>query len=70
MNVLESIIEGVREDLAVREAALPFEEIKERATKDAPPIDVPTALRAPGVGVIAEVKRRKIGRASCRERVC
>ena len=58
MNVLESIIEGVREDLAVREAALPFEEIKERATKVAPPIDVPTALRAPGVGVIAEVKRR------------
>jgi indole-3-glycerol phosphate synthase len=56
--VLESIIEGVREDLAVREAALPFDRLKELATKAAPPIDVIAALNAPGVGVIAEVKRR------------
>lgn len=58
MSVLESIIDGVRADLAVREAALPFEELKERAAKVAPPRDVLTALRAPGIGVIAEVKRR------------
>ena len=57
MSVLESIIEGVREDLAVREAALPFDVVKERATKVAPPRDVIAALRSSGVGVIAEVKR-------------
>ncbi|HVV22993.1 MAG TPA: indole-3-glycerol phosphate synthase TrpC [Pseudonocardiaceae bacterium] len=58
MSVLESIIDGVREDLAVREAALPFDELKELSTKAPPPIDVIAALNAPGVGVIAEVKRR------------
>jgi indole-3-glycerol phosphate synthase len=58
VSVLESIVEGVREDLAVREAALPFETVKELAAKATPPIDVIAALNAPGVGVIAEVKRR------------
>lgn len=57
MSVLESIIEGVREDLALRESALPFDVVKERATKVAPPKDVIAALRGSGVGVIAEVKR-------------
>ncbi|WP_199438923.1 indole-3-glycerol phosphate synthase TrpC [Umezawaea beigongshangensis] len=57
MTVLESILDGVREDLAVREAALPFEVVKEEATKVAPPRDVMAVLRGPGVGVIAEVKR-------------
>lgn len=58
MSVLESIIEGVREDLAAREAAVPFEEIKQRSAAAPPPHDVIAALHAPGVGVIAEVKRR------------
>ncbi|MGW3467894.1 indole-3-glycerol phosphate synthase TrpC [Saccharopolyspora sp. NPDC000995] len=58
MTVLESIIEGVREDLAVRESAIPFDEIKQLSAAAAPPHDVLAALRAPGVGVIAEVKRR------------
>ncbi|MER7079651.1 indole-3-glycerol phosphate synthase [Saccharopolyspora kobensis] len=58
MTVLESIIEGVREDLAVRESAIPFDEIKQLSAAAAPPHDVLAALKAPGVGVIAEVKRR------------
>jgi indole-3-glycerol phosphate synthase len=58
VSVLESIIDGVREDLAVRQSAIPFEEIKQRSAAAAPPRDVLAALRAPGVGVIAEVKRR------------
>ncbi|HEX3790478.1 MAG TPA: indole-3-glycerol phosphate synthase TrpC [Pseudonocardiaceae bacterium] len=58
MSVLESIIEGVREDLAERESVLPFDELKEKAAKVAPPRDVMSALRAADVGVIAEVKRR------------
>ncbi|GGM37250.1 indole-3-glycerol phosphate synthase [Longimycelium tulufanense] len=57
MSVLESIIEGVRADLAEREADVPFELIKERAALAVPARDAIAALRAPGVGVIAEVKR-------------
>jgi len=57
-NVLDEIVAGVREDVAVREAALPLSEVK-AAALDAPPArDAFAALRAPGVGVIAEVKRR------------
>ena len=56
-TVLDSIIEGVRADVAAREALVPLAEIKEMA-KDAPPsLDVMAALREPGIGVIAEVKR-------------
>lgn len=57
-SVLDSIIEGVREDLAVREAEVDFAEIKRRAVAARAPIDVLARLNEPGVGVIAEVKRR------------
>jgi indole-3-glycerol phosphate synthase len=57
-SVLDSIVEGVRVDLAAREAAVDFTEIKRRASSAVPPRDVMAALRAPGIGVIAEVKRR------------
>jgi hypothetical protein len=57
-SVLDSILDGVRADLAVREATVDFAEIKLRAQAAPPPHDVMTALRAPGVGVIVEVKRR------------
>jgi indole-3-glycerol phosphate synthase len=56
--VLQDILEGVREDLAAREAAVPLVEIKARARDAAPPRAGLQALRLPGVGVIAEVKRR------------
>ncbi|PRW64368.1 indole-3-glycerol phosphate synthase TrpC [Actinopolyspora mortivallis] len=58
MSVLDTIIEDVRKDLAAREAAVPFEEIKQRSSAAQPPKDVWAALHEPGVGVIAEVKRR------------
>src|SRR5918992_5424698 len=58
VSVLDSIVDGVRADLAVREAEVDFAEIKRRAAAAAPPRDVMAALRAPGIGVIAEVKRR------------
>ena len=56
-SVLDSIVDGVRIDLAAREAAVDFAEIKRRAAGAVPPRDVMAALRAPGIGVIAEVKR-------------
>ncbi|TYP84915.1 indole-3-glycerol phosphate synthase TrpC [Blastococcus xanthinilyticus] len=58
MTVLDEIVVGVRADLAAREALRPLEEIKAAARDAAPARDALAALRAPGVGVIAEVKRR------------
>ena len=56
-TVLDSILDGVREDVAAREAVVDFDTIKERARRAPEPIDAARILRAPGVGVIAEVKR-------------
>ena len=56
-TVLDSIIEGVRADVAAREAVVSLDEIKEPAKDAPPPLDVMAALREPGIGVIAEVKR-------------
>lgn len=56
-TVLDSILEGVRADVAAREALVGLSEVKERAQRAPQPLDVMLALRAPGVGVIAEVKR-------------
>lgn len=58
MSVLEEIIAGVRADLAEREKALPFDELKARAAKAPAPRDAAGALRESSIGVIAEVKRR------------
>ncbi|MEV0670247.1 indole-3-glycerol phosphate synthase TrpC [Mycobacterium sp. NPDC050441] len=56
-TVLDSIIEGVRADVAAREAVISLADIKARA-QDAPaPLNVMAALREPGIAVIAEVKR-------------
>lgn len=62
VSVLESIVDGVREDLAAREAALPFDALKELAAKAAPPRNAMAALRSSAIGVIAEVKRRSPSR--------
>jgi indole-3-glycerol phosphate synthase len=55
---LDDIVAGVREDVAAREAAVPLAAVKESAAAARPARDAWAALRAPGVGVIAEVKRR------------
>jgi indole-3-glycerol phosphate synthase len=56
-TVLDSIIEGVREDVAAREALVPLAEVKAAAEAAPAPLNVLAALRAPGIAVIAEVKR-------------
>jgi indole-3-glycerol phosphate synthase len=67
MSVLDDIVAGVREDLAAREEQLPLAEIK-AAARDAPPaLDALAALRAPGVGVIAEVKRKSPSKGALAE---
>ena len=55
--MLDEILAGVREDVEARTRAVPFEKVREMAAAAPPPRDAYTLLRAPGVGVIAEVKR-------------
>lgn len=57
LTVLDEIIAGVRADLAARERTVPLEQVRRLATARPPAKDVLAALRSPGVGVIAEVKR-------------
>jgi indole-3-glycerol phosphate synthase len=57
VSVLNSIIEGVRQDLAHRESSVSFEEVKRASLAARPPRDAMAVLREPGIGVIAEVKR-------------
>jgi indole-3-glycerol phosphate synthase len=57
MSVLDEIIDGVRADLEVREAATPLDELKEAARRTREALDPMPAFRAEGVSVIAEVKR-------------
>ncbi len=56
-TVLDGIVAGVREDLAARESATPLDEVKARGAARPPALDGAAALRAPGISVIAEVKR-------------
>ncbi len=56
-TVLDSIIEGVRADVAAREAVVSMSAVKAAAESVPSPRNVLAALREPGIGVIAEVKR-------------
>jgi indole-3-glycerol phosphate synthase len=58
MTVLDDILVGVREDVAARQARTPLPEVQASAAAARPALDALAALRSPGVGVIAEVKRR------------
>jgi indole-3-glycerol phosphate synthase len=56
-TVLDSILEGVCADVAAREALVSMADVRAAAEAAPAPRDVLCALRAPGIGVIAEVKR-------------
>jgi indole-3-glycerol phosphate synthase len=57
MSVLDEIIDGVRADLADREATTSLEDLKQAARRAPEALDPMPAFRAEGVSVIAEVKR-------------
>jgi indole-3-glycerol phosphate synthase len=56
-SILDEIVDGVREDVAARQAAVPLVDLKARAAGGHPALDALAVLRQAGVGVIAEVKR-------------
>jgi indole-3-glycerol phosphate synthase len=58
MSVLDGILDGVREDLEQRQNDVSLAELKARVAAAAPPLDPLPAFRAPGVSIIAEVKRK------------
>lgn len=57
MTVLDDIIVGVREDLAVRQRAVSVAELTERVDALPAPRDPRADFRSPGIRLIAEVKR-------------
>lgn len=57
MTVLDDIIVGVREDLADRQRALPLAELEQQIADAPPALDPRPDFAAPGIGLIAEVKR-------------
>jgi indole-3-glycerol phosphate synthase len=63
-SVLDDIVAGVRVDVAARMAERPLDEVKAAAATAPAPRDALAALLAPGVGVIAEVKRRSPSKGS------
>ena len=57
MNVLDSIIAGVRLDLAIRQESVSLDDLKAKLVDASPALDATAVLSADGVAVIAEVKR-------------
>jgi indole-3-glycerol phosphate synthase len=57
VGALDDILAGVREDLAVREAEVSLDRLKERVQQMSSPLDPMPVFNGPGVSVIAEVKR-------------
>lgn len=56
-SVLDEIVDGVRADLAERQATTSLDDLKAAALKAPEALDPMPRFRASGVGVIAEVKR-------------
>jgi indole-3-glycerol phosphate synthase len=56
-GVLDEILAGVRADVEARQARVPMAAVRDAALAARPARDAYAILRAPGVGVIAEVKR-------------
>ena len=57
MGALDDILDGVRSDLAARQADVSLDRLKQRVQHVDPALDPMPVLNGPGVSVIAEVKR-------------
>jgi len=55
--ILDRILADTRGDLPQRKSDVPTSQLESACAEQTPPLDLLTALRAPGVGVIAECKR-------------
>ncbi|HVA59910.1 MAG TPA: indole-3-glycerol phosphate synthase TrpC [Mycobacteriales bacterium] len=64
MSVLDEILDGVRADLAERQVEVPLDRLKEIAGRQPSARDAMSALRQPGIAVIAEVKRASPSRGA------
>lgn len=64
MGVLDEIVAGVREDLAERQREIPLDRLKERCQQVVDAVDPMPVFAAPGVSVIAEVKRSSPSRGA------
>ncbi len=64
MSVLDDILVGVREDLALRQALVGLDDLKALAARQTPALDPMPGYRASGVSVIAEVKRSSPSKGS------
>ena len=67
MNVLNDILDGVREDVAQRMQRVPLEQVKERASITSAPRDPRPTFTDEDVCVIAEVKRESPSRGPLAE---
>ena len=63
-TVLDSIVAGVREDLAERERHTPRGALEDAVLARPPALDAEAALRQPGLSLIAEVKRASPSRGA------
>ncbi len=64
VTVLDDIVAGVRADLAAREMRAPIEQLERRVAALPPALDPMPAFAAPGVALIAEVKRHSPSRGA------
>jgi indole-3-glycerol phosphate synthase len=66
VSVLESIVEHKRDEVQARRSRLPLAEVRAAACSSPAPRDFAAALVAPGLGVVAEIKRRSPARGDLR----